>query len=167
MKVFNFNNQLVQYLKEQNVSKLLKKFQKPNKLFALTNIDINEYEAIYMFEKIEFDVELLIVSKTDALKIFNELILYIKEEIEEYEIEVEKLTGIFVAIYDILEDISIVLFSDFDVHWKQKILQQMSAITNSITLEYHFILIEEFENIKDKISKDTLSIIEDKILLKD
>lgn len=160
MKVFNFSNKYVQYFKENDVSKLFKIFQKPDKLFAINSIETSEINAKWDLENLEADVEILVVSKTDAMKIFNELILFIKEEIDEDYINVKELTGISVAIYDITEDVSIVLYADLDVQWKQKILQQMLAITSGIAYEYQFVNLDEFYYIKSKISKDILEVIE-------
>lgn len=166
MKVFNFNNKKVQYLKESDVSKLFKIFQKPDKLFGITNIEISEKSAKWEFENLDADTEFLLIDKGSELKVFNELILYLKEEIEEDFLSTSNLMGIGLAIYQVTEETSLIIYSDLGGQWNQKILKDVVAQVGGLIIEYAFIDMYNTKKLDTYISQDILELIKPRIFNK-
>lgn len=167
MKIFNFKNKKIQYLREEDVYKLFKFFQKPDKLFALCNTNVSFKNAKWDFENLETDTEFLLIDKISANKIFNEFMLYIKEEIEEGIININELSGVCIAIYDITEESSLIIYSDIDNQWRNKILRDLNSHIKGIELEYAFVEIYEMFKLKKYISNDIYSLLEPKVLNKE
>lgn len=166
MKIFNFKNHLVQYLKEDDLNKIFKYFKKPDKVFALTSIEKTVKSAIWDFENLDTDVEFLIVETQDANKIFDEVIMMLKEAVEEEEIDVNNLEGIAVSIYQVSEEHSVLIYSDLQDQLNSKLLVTATmSITNNI-VEYIFAEIYTTKEIENKINRDIKNLIFDKIFIK-